>query len=166
MDNRDLLIASAWDELNKKQEKISEITKKKYAQLPPPLDDERSNVSMFGCGLDAFEANLLVKSGLLDSYEEGLLLENEIPTMNMRYDESKYDVVGTMKEGDYEYLIEKMREGVCDDIFVSLSSVGNYDDDIIQLIRYKDKEFGEKVRKYHLTLRGFLVDIIALWDED
>lgn len=129
------------------------------------MDDKIKDVPTipnFGCAIDTRRVESLIS--LLDSYEEGLLIENELSCTNMYNDKSKYDVVGSMESLNYEYLIQKMREGVCDDVIILISSCG--DNDIINLIRYKDREFGEKVRKFHLTLRGFLLEIILLWDED
>lgn len=116
----------------------------------------------FGSGNDVISVKSL--EHLLDSNEKGILMELEEKMLNsMREFEDKYDIVGKIIEEDYPDLIEKLRAGICDDIaLVPSDSLDN----LVEIIRYKDREYGERIRKYHLTKRGFLMNIIFFEDED
>lgn len=114
----------------------------------------------FGNAGDARQYSQL--NELLDSYEEGLILEEKLRLVN-KHNSNLYDVVGAFR--GYVDLIEKMREGICDDMGLVLSC-GDEGNDDVPLIRYKDRESGELIRKYNLTRRGFLMNLMFFADDD
>lgn len=108
---------------------------------------------------------LIQEQHLLDSWEDGVLMEKKNPIFLSAKNDYSYDIVGNIP-CNYIILIQKMRQGICDSILYSATSVELPDNGGWDMIRYNDRSYGELIRKFHLTEKGFFMNLVCFADED
>lgn len=130
----------------------------------------KENTYMVGYGNagDAMKMQHILEQNLLDTWEKGVKMEKEwgILLDYPRHKDGTYDVVGQIFLEDYVTLLKKLREGVCDDVDLISSCPKDDEDDVWDIIRYHDRTYGEKIRQYNLTEKGFFMNIMLFFDED
>lgn len=143
------------------------LTEKGFYSLQHQFDlmQKQTHSIGFGNAGDITLHSLIQENNLLDSWEDGVLMEKENPFFFSEKNDYSYKIVGTIP-CSYIILIQKMRQGICDSVLYTSTSVELPTDNGWEMIRYNDRQYGELIRKFHLTEKGFFMDLVCFADDD